>query len=74
MTLIIALASAALTTQSVAEGKKTVECYCTDKGGVRVELGEVRCMTVGGRVFMAKCEMSLNVPMWREQRGSCTLS
>ena len=74
ITLIVTLISAALATQSVAAGKKTVECYCTDSGGARVELGEVRCMTVGGRIFMARCEMSLNVPMWREQQGSCTLS
>lgn len=50
---------------------KTVDCYCTDKGGARVELGQAMCMTVGGRVFMARCEMSLNVPMWREMPGGC---
>lgn len=50
---------------------KTVECYCTDKSGSRVELGEQRCLSVGGRVFMARCEMSLNVPMWRETGSSC---
>lgn len=47
------------------------DCYCTDKTGARVELGETRCMSVGGRVFMARCEMSLNVPMWREQTQGC---
>ena len=50
---------------------KTVECYCTDKAGARVEMGENRCLSVGGRIFMARCEMSLNVPMWRETGGSC---
>jgi len=50
---------------------KTVECYCTDKAGSRVELGENRCLSVGGRIFMARCEMSLNVPMWRETGGRC---
>ncbi|EPX79204.1 hypothetical protein [Litoreibacter arenae] len=50
---------------------RTVECYCTDKSGARVELGEQRCLSVGGRVFMARCEMSLNVPMWRETGQSC---
>ncbi|SDW94415.1 hypothetical protein SAMN04488001_2056 [Litoreibacter albidus] len=50
---------------------KTVECYCTDKAGSRVELGEQRCLNVGGRIFMARCEMSLNVPMWREMKTSC---
>lgn len=53
---------------------KTVDCFCTDKSGARVELGEQRCLQVGGRIFMAKCEMSLNVPMWREQDGNCVSS
>ncbi|MEM6593684.1 MAG: hypothetical protein AAF672_02770 [Pseudomonadota bacterium] len=74
LTLIVTLISASIATQSIAATQKTVDCYCTDSGGARVELGEVRCMTVGGRLFMARCEMSLNVPMWREQKGSCTLS
>ena len=42
---------------------KTVECYCTDKTGSRVELGQTICLEVGGRMFMAQCQMSLNVPM-----------
>ena len=50
---------------------RTVECYCTDKTGARVELGEQRCMNVGGRIYMARCEMSLNVPMWRETGEGC---
>jgi acetyl-CoA carboxylase carboxyltransferase component len=67
----MALCSAALATQSTAQARKTVECYCTDKAGSRVELGETRCLSVGGRMFTARCEMSLNVPMWREQQGGC---
>ncbi|WP_298262056.1 hypothetical protein [uncultured Litoreibacter sp.] len=50
---------------------KTVDCYCTDKAGARVELGEQRCLSVGGRIYMARCEMSQNVPMWREMQSSC---
>lgn len=50
---------------------RVVECYCTDKQGARVELGEQRCMSVNGRLFMARCEMSLNVPMWRETGEGC---
>ena len=71
LSLIIALLAAAMTTQSVAQARKTVECYCTDKSGARVELGQSKCLNVGGRFFMARCEMSLNVPMWREQDGGC---
>ncbi|MBE1298203.1 hypothetical protein [Phycobacter azelaicus] len=55
----------------VGPGGKTIDCYCTDKAGTRVELGEFRCLFVDGRSFMAQCQMSLNVPMWREVQSSC---
>ncbi|WP_299863691.1 hypothetical protein [uncultured Roseobacter sp.] len=53
---------------------KTVECYCTDKSGERVELGQTICLQVDGRMFMAQCQMSLNVPMWREVQQGCLSS
>lgn len=53
---------------------KTVECYCTDTQRNRVELGETICMKVDGRMFMAQCQMSLNVPMWREVQQGCLFS
>ncbi|MEL6523199.1 MAG: hypothetical protein AAFQ66_19660 [Pseudomonadota bacterium] len=57
----------------MAQGK-TQDCYCTDKSGSRVELGETICLSVDGNMFLAKCEMSLNVPMWRKQRDGCVIS
>ncbi|MFN3208914.1 MAG: hypothetical protein ACE369_07930 [Roseovarius sp.] len=56
-----------------AQGK-TVECYCTDKSGARVEMGETICLQVDGRSFMAQCQMSLNVPMWRKVSDGCLSS
>ena len=53
---------------------KTVDCYCTDKTGNRVELGEMICLQVDGRMFMAQCQMSLNVPMWREVQEGCLIT
>ena len=53
---------------------KTVDCYCTDRNHNRVELGETICMQVDGRMFMAQCQMSLNVPMWREVQQGCLSS
>ncbi|MDW3222132.1 MAG: hypothetical protein R8G34_04480 [Paracoccaceae bacterium] len=55
-------------------GGKTVECYCTDKSGTRIELGQTICLQVDGRMFMAQCQMSLNVPMWREVEQGCLSS
>lgn len=53
---------------------KWPDCYCTDKTGARVELGTMVCMRVGGRDFIARCEMSLNNPMWREISQGCLSS
>lgn len=53
---------------------KVQDCYCTDKNGSRVELGETICLQVDGRMFMAQCQMSLNVPMWREVQKGCLSS
>ena len=47
------------------------DCYCTDGRGRRVELGEKVCLTVGGRMFLAECGMSLNNPAWREVEEGC---
>ncbi|SHG31844.1 hypothetical protein SAMN04488044_0448 [Cognatishimia maritima] len=53
---------------------KVIDCYCTDKAGSRVELGEMICLQVDGRMFMAQCQMSQNVPMWREISPGCLSS
>lgn len=55
-------------------GGRTVDCYCTDTQGARVELGQMICLRVDGRMFMAQCQMSLNVPMWREVAQGCLSS
>lgn len=70
-----ALISAAVPALADANiGGKTVDCYCTDRNGARVELGETICLSVDGRMFMAQCQMSLNVPMWRETAEGCLSS
>ena len=58
----------------VNNGGKVIECYCTNTTGDRVELGETICLHVDGRMFMAQCQMSLNVPMWREVQEGCLSS
>ena len=55
-------------------GKRVIECYCTDTSGARVEMGEIICLTVGGRMFTAQCQMSVNMPMWRELNAGCESS
>ncbi len=71
------LALLLLATPASAEGpsgSKALDCYCTNSTGGRVELGESICLTVDGRSFTAQCQMSLNVPMWREIRPNCLSS
>lgn len=72
------LLSALLTGPALADvtspSGKTVECFCTDKSGARIELGQTICMQVDGRMFLAQCQMSLNVPMWREVAPGCLSS
>ena len=72
--LLIVLAMAGPAVADVKSGDKVIECYCTDKTGARVELGQVICLQVDGRMFMARCEMSLNNPMWREVQEGCLSS
>jgi hypothetical protein len=58
----------------VGPGGKIRACFCTDQNGDRVELGQTICLNVDGRSFMAQCQMSLNVPMWREVQEGCLSS
>lgn len=55
----------------VGPGGKVIDCYCTDTQGGRVELGQTICLFVDGRSFMALCDMSLNVPIWRDTGEGC---
>ena len=72
--LICALLAGPVQADIVLPNGKVIDCYCTDKTGDRVDLGESICLYVNGRAFMARCEMSLNVPMWRETGEPCTTS
>ena len=72
--LAFAMMSSAALADVTGPGGKTVECYCTDSQGLRIELGQTICLQVDGRMFMAQCQMSLNVPMWREVQKGCLSS
>ena len=72
--LIIGLSAVPAFADVTSPSGKTVECYCTDSQGSRVELGESICLQVDGRAFMAQCDMSLNVPIWRDTGTGCLSS
>lgn len=71
--ITLLLASPAVADVKGKDGR-TVDCYCTDTTGLRVELGETICLSVDGRAFMAQCDMSLNVPIWRDTGQGCLSS
>ena len=73
LTLIFAFLASTATADGMINGLP-VDCYCTDKQGQRTEVGETICLQVDGRMFMAQCQMSLNVPMWRELSAGCFTS
>ena len=74
--LLAMILFAALPAQAdvIGPGGRVIECYCTDTQGGRVELGEEICLFVDGRAFMALCDMSLNVPIWRDTGVGCLSS
>ncbi|MEP1765083.1 MAG: hypothetical protein ABJJ53_00295 [Sulfitobacter sp.] len=71
---VLALLPLAATADVTTPQGRTIDCYCTDTSGARIELGESICLQVDGRMFTAQCQMSLNVPMWRETREGCIVS
>ena len=53
------------------DGFRYPDCYCTDSLGQRVEMGKMACLIIGTRRVLARCGMSVNNPIWREQSEGC---
>lgn len=49
-------------------------CYCKNTDGKQHAVGEVACMTVGGRSYLAQCEMNLNVTSWSKLQDGCPVT
>ncbi len=47
--------------------------YCTDSKGKRVEMGETACLITGSRRVLARCDISVNSPAWREESEGCSV-
>ena len=55
--------------------KGPYDYYCTGGNGERYELGEVICINASScQVWLAKCDMSLNNPMWRKIQDGCPVA
>ena len=53
------------------EGFSYPDCYCTDSSGQRVDMGKMACLVIGSRRVLARCDMSVNNPIWREESEGC---
>ncbi|NTF41713.1 hypothetical protein G6L80_07240 [Agrobacterium rhizogenes] len=49
-------------------------CYCKNTDGKQHAVGEVACMTVGGKSYLAQCEMNLNVTSWSKLQEGCPIT
>lgn len=74
MQLSAALVTAQMLLAQAASPAQPIDCYCTDTDGLRVELQQTACLRVGQRRFIGLCEMSLNVPIWRDTGLPCAMS
>lgn len=52
----------------------TSECACINRNGAEVPLGQIACLTVGGKSFMARCSFSQNVLTWRRVQDGCIVA
>ena len=53
---------------------QTRDCFCNTADGRQVAFGSVVCLTVGGRSFLARCDMVLNNTAWRDTGQICPMS
>ncbi|MFV2003283.1 MAG: hypothetical protein ACC619_09920 [Paracoccaceae bacterium] len=79
MLIPAALAAQSLVVAAGEDGAPRSEPYdyfCTGSNGERYELGEVICIRSSScqPVWLAKCDMSLNNPMWRKVQDGCPVA
>lgn len=60
---------------AAALSKGPYDYFCTGGNGERYELGQIICITASScQVWLAKCDMSLNNPMWRKVQDGCPVA
>lgn len=57
-----------------AAGADAHNCTCRNRDGSRYQLGQVACLHVDGKSFLARCEMKLNVSSWTKVQDGCPVS
>ncbi|MDL2400779.1 hypothetical protein [Rhizobium mayense] len=49
-------------------------CYCKSKDGTLHQVGEIACMNVDGKSYLARCQMNLNVTSWSKLQDGCPVT
>ncbi|MCO6186420.1 hypothetical protein [Rhizobium sp. L1K21] len=52
----------------------SADCTCVNKGGALYHLGERACINVGGKSYLAECQMNLNNTSWEKVEDGCPLT
>ena len=47
------------------------DCTCTNRDGGEFHVGQVTCLDVDGKRYLARCEMVLNVTSWKKVGNEC---
>ncbi|MEI2302045.1 hypothetical protein MKZ91_28685 [Ensifer sp. MJa1] len=63
--------TAAVAALLAAEVASAHNCTCRNRDGSKYQLGQIACLRVDGNVYLARCEMNLNVSTWRKLRDGC---
>ena len=72
--LLSCLCAALLLAEEAAvagDGPPDARCTCRARDGSKHELGQIVCIDVGGRRYLARCEMVLNVTSWQKVQDGC---
>jgi hypothetical protein len=69
-TIVTPASSQTFEPPTAKEGHSYSKPYCSNRGH-RVEMGDLSCLKVDGRIFLARCSQSLNNPVWRMVQDSC---
>ncbi|ENN86000.1 hypothetical protein RHSP_15692 [Rhizobium freirei PRF 81] len=71
---MLALPFVVITVTASAPALAGENCYCKNTDGKQHAVGEVACMTVGGKSYLAQCEMNLNVTSWSKLQEGCPVT
>ncbi|AYG58843.1 hypothetical protein QD460_31865 [Rhizobium jaguaris] len=72
--LVLGLSFAAIAVIASAPAMAGQNCYCKNKDGTLHAVGELACMTVDGKSYLAQCQMNLNVTSWSKLQDGCPVT